>query len=315
MAKSLARETISRLGSRGWLPNLVVGGAFLLMSPVIGVIMQHPRMAIVSAAIGATVLVWVVAWAAYRSVPADVGSTVASDSGSPIDPERPANTPQSADIASPVTSPTGGAKAAAPEAGSRLASPSQPPAQSTSVSHSPGANVYQAGRDVVISQPATPGGQRIQSLTLEVRLTCSVKDGHGKLPPDEVPFVPIGEANAYLDGPAGRQRLAFASPVRFRRLADNRILVVNRFSLDPAGDLIGQPIRALANFEKIIVPVITIVWGSEFERFTLLELSLSLNGGDSAYYSWPYDQTFQQGPVFTVAFGGLRRQLIGGSPE
>lgn len=174
---------------------------------------------------------------------------------------------------------------------------------------SPGANVYQAGRDIIITAPAAVEESRIRSLTLEVRLTCVLKELHGDLPPDEVPFMPFGDANAYLEGPVGRQRLTFSSPVRFRRLSDNRIVVINRFALDSAGDLINQPTHVLANYRNVIAPVITIVWGKEFEKMTLLELSLSLNGGNPAYYSWPYDVPFQTGPVFTVPFANFKEEL------
>ena len=188
----------------------------------------------------------------------------------------------------------------------------QPPraiaTQQAENNRSPGANIYQAGRDIILSQPAATE-LRIRSLTLELRLTCLLKTSHGDLPPDEVPFLPVGDANAYLDGPAGRQRLIFASPVRFRRLADDRIVIVNRFVLDPAGDLVNQPIQTLTNYQNVIAPVITIVWGKEFQKFTLLELSLSLNGADPAYSSWPYDAPFQNGPVFTVPFDNFKKKL------
>jgi hypothetical protein len=181
--------------------------------------------------------------------------------------------------------------------------------QNVENNQSPGANVYQAGRDIIVTPPATAQELRIRSLTLEVRLTCVLKEPHGDLPPDEVPFMPVGDANAYLEGPPGRQRLTFSSPVRFRRLSDNRIVVINRFALDPAGDLVNQPSHVLANYQNVIAPVITIVWGKEFEKFTLLELSLSLNGADPVYYSWPYDVVFQTEPVFTVGFDNFKKKL------
>jgi hypothetical protein len=162
----------------------------------------------------------------------------------------------------------------------------------------------------VVGAPVPLVPAKIASLTLEMRLTCVLRDGHGELPPDEVPFLPVGDANAYLEGPAGRQGLKFVSPVRFRKLADNRVVVVNRFAIDPSGDLINQSVRVLSNYSKVIVPAIAIVWGNEFSKFTLLELSLSLNGRDPAYYSWPYDVPFQEGPIFTVPFEDLQRQLL-----
>ena len=75
MWKSLARDTIQRLSSGGWVPNFVVGLAFLLLSPVLGYVMQNPRAAIISVAIGVTIIVWVVAWAAVRSVTSESAAT------------------------------------------------------------------------------------------------------------------------------------------------------------------------------------------------------------------------------------------------
>ena len=53
-----------------WLdPNFVVGVVLLLITPLLNGIMQHPRIAILSAAGGLTIIIWVVALAMMRSLP------------------------------------------------------------------------------------------------------------------------------------------------------------------------------------------------------------------------------------------------------
>src|SRR5712692_331117 len=62
--------------------------------------------------------------------------------------------------------------------------------------NSPGGTVIQSGRDTIIGG----GPQRrtsIQSVVVEGRLTCTLRRG-AELPPPEVPFLPVGDADAYL---------------------------------------------------------------------------------------------------------------------
>lgn len=297
MWKAIASGAAHRLSSGGWIANFVIGLAFLMLSPILGKFMQRPRAAIVSAAIGLTIIIWVGAWAAYRAVP---NATSVANEVLPSDASSGKNMP----VLLPKTE--------------TVATEQHPPndSQQATVKNSPNAQVYQAGRDVVINNQSPQHPATIRSIVLEVRLTCDLVPEHGELPPDEVPFMPIGNADAYLDGAAGRQRLTFVSPVRFRKLVNNKIVVINRFALDPGGDLTNQPVSSLSNYDKVVAPVISIVWGKELARFTLLELSISLNGAEPAYYRWVYNDPFKEGPVFTVPFADLRKKLQdAGSPR
>jgi hypothetical protein len=290
MGNSVLSGALERLSSGGWIANVVIGVVFLLLSPILAGVLQRPRAAIISAASGLTIVIWVVAWAAYSAVPPVRPSEVEAPRG------RDAEQDHSPPPVSPHSKPELPAKSVAD-------------GQSATLQRSPNSTIYQAGRDVIVNQPL-PSSATIHSMVLEVRLTCELTESHGDLPPDEVPFVPLGDAHAYLDGPAGRERLTFVSPVRFRKLANGRIVIVNRFVLDAGGDLQGRPTSVLLNYQNVVTPVITIVWGKEFAKMTLLELSVSLNGSDPAYYSWPYDAPFQQGPVFTVPFSDMRARLL-----
>jgi len=177
------------------------------------------------------------------------------------------------------------------------------PSQSVEVNESTDVNVYQAGGDIVISgsTASPPATMLIQSILVEVRVTCTVRAG-AELPPDEVPFLPIGDSHAYLEGAAGRVRLSFQSPVRFRRLDNERLVITNRFSLDPGSELVQRGVETLANYSTLSVPVVTVVWGSSLEMMRLLEVSFFINNQGPLYASWEYDVAFRQGPRFSVPF-------------
>lgn len=189
--------------------------------------------------------------------------------------------------------------------------------QGTSVSQnatlraSPGSTVIQSGRDTIISD-GIHKRTTIQSLSFEGRLTCTLKPGV-ELPPSEVPFIPVSDASAYLDGPGGRPALAFVSPVKFRRLEDDLIIVINRFGLPPASDILGSPVERLSSFTSLLMPTITIVYGSSFDTMTVFEVTAWLNGDQVWSYVHPLGVPFQQGPVFTIPLKDLQRRI--GSTE
>lgn len=181
--------------------------------------------------------------------------------------------------------------------------------QSIQVTGSPNTNVYQAGRDINLV-PDPKAIRSIQTMTVEARLTCTLKNG-AEVPPSEVEFVPIGNAHAYLEGPTGRTRLTFNSPVRFRLLGTDRVTAVNQFSLDSASGIQNRPIDALMAFEKLSVPIVTVVYGNAFDKITLLELTVFVNGDAIWYGSWKYDVPFKQGPTFRIPLDEFKRRIRG----
>ena len=200
--------------------------------------------------------------------------------------------------------------AASPEV--PLDAPNGTSSQNAEVADSPNATVYQAGRDIVITaqQPTQVQKQTsVQSIVVEVRLTCTVRAG-AELPPDEVNFTPVGDSHAYLEGSAGKVRLSFQSPVRFRRLDNDRLVVTNRFTLDSGSEVFGRSLGVLRNYRNLSVPVITVVWGQSVQNIELLEVSLFVNDQGPLYGSWKYDVPFQQGPRFSVEFGQFTDRLL-----
>lgn len=276
----------------GWVANFVIGLVFFLVTPIVSHLIHRPKVAIVSFAVGATLLIWVVALAAYRSVPVELAPVAQVDSPRIQQPPLVESTKLEATRATPPA-PSIPASAV----------PEQRPAQTSSVTNSPGAAVYQAGRDLIVqSVPSGQGVAQLRSIVLESRLTCVPVEGE-ELPPDAVPFWPVGDANAYLSGSAGRQRLLFSSPVKFRKLANGRVVIINRFSLDPASDLVGRPLSEVAAYRELVIPVITVVYAKAFSKFTLFEVSVSVNGEDPSFARWEYDDPFRQGMVLTVPLG------------
>lgn len=190
--------------------------------------------------------------------------------------------------------------------------PNGTPAQNAEITESPNANVYQAGGDIIITAPQPDQFQEqtsVQSILVEVRLTCTVRPD-SELPPDEVNFIPVGDSHAYLEGSAGNVRLSFQSPVRFRRLDNDRLVVTNRFVLDSGSEVIARPLGVLQNYRNLLVPVITVVWGRSLQNIKLLEVSLFVNGQGPLYGSWNYDVPFQESPRFSVDFGQFTDRLF-----
>jgi len=172
-----------------------------------------------------------------------------------------------------------------------------------------GGNVYQAGGDININTKSTDTAiDSIQSISIEVRLTCDLKEG-AEIPPAEVRFMPIGDSHSYFKGPPGTMRLEFKSPVRFRRQDPNKIVVINRFSLDSDSELLHKPLTVLKNYENLSVPVVTVVYGKSLQKFTLLEVVLTVNGQDIWYGSYIYDVPFKVGPRFEVSLVELHKKI------
>lgn len=170
-------------------------------------------------------------------------------------------------------------------------------------------NVYQAAGDININTKSFDITiDYIQSISVEVRLTCDLKEG-AEIPPAEVMFMPVGDSHSYFKGPPGTTRLKFESPVRFRRQDPNKIVVINRFSLESGSELQHKPLDVLKNYENLSVPVVTVVYGKSFKKFTLLEVVLTVNGQDIWYGSYKYDVPFQVGPRFKIPLQDLHRKL------
>ena len=147
---------------------------------------------------------------------------------------------------------------------------------------------YRPTSQTINSNPLSSQAEtgQIQFIMVEGRLACSLREG-AEIPPAEVPFIPLGDADAYLEGPQGRVKLNFVSPVRFRRQDDGSIVTINRFSILNGSDLHGRPLESLKVFDVLIIPSVTIAWGRSMTTMKIFEVSMTINGQDVWYYPWP----------------------------
>jgi hypothetical protein len=141
-------------------------------------------------------------------------------------------------------------------------------------------------------QPVTPGTpvqESIQTITLEARLTCTLKEG-AELPPSTVDIY-SGFGKASLEGPAGLVEFAHQSPVEFRH-ESGQIVVINHFYINSGEALIGQPIFRLANYDKLTVPNTTITYADSLDEMRLAEVTMIVNGTKTWYRSFRLNGKF-----------------------
>ena len=76
-------------------------------------------------------------------------------------------------------------------------------------------------------------------------------------------------------------------------------------------DLIKRPVESLLNYTNLEANVITIVYGSAFERIKLFETVATINGQDIWYGSWNYDANFTNtgGVTFQIPLADFHRRL------
>lgn len=158
------------------------------------------------------------------------------------------------------------------------------------------------------TQPQERYESPLESLILELRVTATLSES-AEIPPGEYHFEPITGAPAQFVGPPGALSLLFQSPIRFRRLETGEIVVINRFALPSGSDFVGRPLSVLAQFKSLQVPVVTAVYGRNFEQLGLVEVSLAANGEDLWYEAWPMPSDFPKGQAINVPLDKLRDRL------
>ena len=134
--------------------------------------------------------------------------------------------------------------------------------------------------------------EKINSVLIELRATCSLKKGVNA-PPGEYTFISVGDANSYFINPSGKFKIEFLSPIKFRQLENGNIVIINRFITNNASDLLNRPISFLSTFDTLNVPIITVIYGKDFEKLYSVELALRVNDEDLWYESWKYNIDFQ----------------------
>jgi hypothetical protein len=161
----------------------------------------------------------------------------------------------------------------------------------------------QCGREVGIRPE-----EKINSLTVEARMTCTIKPDVA-LPPSTQDIM-AGFGTGGIVGPAGSVELARTNPVEFLKQRGNEMVVINHFYLPNSESLIGNPVSRIVNFDKLIVPITVLGSAEAFDRIKLVEVTVTINNKHTWYY--PYrvgDIPFQAGLTVTIPLSGIEKAL------
>jgi hypothetical protein len=148
----------------------------------------------------------------------------------------------------------------------------------------------------------------IKSFIVETRLTARLREG-AEIPPASVPFTPVGDgSDAKIISVGGDVNLFFVSPVIFRQLDGNRIVVINTFKAEETSPLLGRPLDAIGTLQQLVAHPVMIVWGRSVATLTLWEVSIHVNGRGPWYYSYQLRENRVpegQVPILRVPLEGL----------
>jgi hypothetical protein len=154
-----------------------------------------------------------------------------------------------------------------------------------------------------------PVEEKISSVTVEARMTCTIKED-APLPPSTVDIM-AGFGTGQLVGPAGTAELARTNPVEFRKQRNNEMVVVNHFFLPSSEGLMGSPISRISNYEKMVIPITVLGSVSVFDRISLVEVTVTVNNKHTWYYPYKLGAVaFQDGgPTVTIPLAGIGNTL------
>lgn len=277
MWKRIIQRTRKRLVSGGWIANLVVGVVLLLLTPVFNSTMNSPKAAIVSFAVGLTVLVWVVAGAMIISLPEDTaiapGLSAVPESDSADSATQGGLGQSSGDNAAQPAPSNTGARGPEPKPLEPPAenSPSTSPASQTII-NSPGA--MQAGRDIIIS--ADP--KLIRSIELRISVEASTQ----KSPPGPEQYdFGLGSVVALFTSANERIRFVSDAKVYDQQISETRRRVRFVYQPEDPATIQGRPVEVLGmvrvlafNFSEIFKTIGFDANGAE----TIIECGVVLNG-------------------------------------
>lgn len=151
----------------------------------------------------------------------------------------------------------------------------------------------------------------IETILIETRLTCSMKNNES-FPPTKYGFTPANRVTADFIGSAGTIGVDFQSPIYFRRLEDNQVVIINNYSLRNGSYIQHRPLTILNNYDSLYIPIVTVVYGKKFKQINLLEITVRINGDDFWYASYKYKNTpfeILEGNQFGVSLTEFRAKL------
>ncbi len=154
-----------------------------------------------------------------------------------------------------------------------------------------------------------PVEEKISSITVEVRMTCTIKPDV-ELPPSTEEIM-AGFGTGSLVGAGGTIELARTNPVEFRKLRGNEMVVVNHFYLPNSESLVGSPVSTILNFDKLVAPITVLGSGPLFDRAKLIEVTVTINNKHTWYYPYKIgDVSLQNGSLtVTVPLAGINKVI------
>jgi hypothetical protein len=124
--------------------------------------------------------------------------------------------------------------------------------------------------------------ENISTITVEARMTCTIKEGE-ELPPSTEDII-AGFGTGKLVGPRVTTELSRTNPVEFRKQRDNEMIVVNHFYLPSSESLMGSPVSRIANYETMVLPITVLGSGRLFDQIRLVEVTVTINNKHTWYY-------------------------------
>ncbi len=160
-----------------------------------------------------------------------------------------------------------------------------------------------------ITHVPQPPSENLTTITVEARMTCTIKEGE-ELPPSTQDIIG-GFGTGQLVGSAGTVELSRTNPVEFRKQRNNEMIVVNHFYVANSESLIGTPIFRLMNYDKVIVPITVLGSGRVLDQIRLVEITMTINNKYTWYYPYKLGPvSFQDGgPTVSIPLAGIENVL------
>jgi hypothetical protein len=129
-----------------------------------------------------------------------------------------------------------------------------------------------------------PPVEALSTLTVEGRLTCSLKEGAPL--PEAVQQIMAGFGTGAIEGPSGRIELSRKNPVEFRHSAGtDAVTIVNYFYMPNGEDSINKPLTELLNFKTLSVPITILGSRGSLDQARFFEVTMLLNGQKVWHYA------------------------------
>jgi len=223
----------------GWTANFVVGIIIVLVTPAIGVTLQRPKLAIISAAVGITAAVWIVAAVLLTSLRSSLSRPLVSDPSPTIVADSQGGHTEPPLLADTNAVTTAHLDSMAPKA-SKSAQTGR--AVNQTMVNSPGGT--QVGGDVVLP----PERRLIYSLTLEIQIDAQTPPSAAT---DRQASAGLQSAVALFNARGDRFRFVTNYQFEEQQVDSGTKRLFLSYTPEVPSQLLGQPVAVLATMENL----------------------------------------------------------------